>query len=1189
MVRRVAGVGASKPVCPRFRRLPVDVPPPFPGAAGLNYPRMLHRPSRHLMLTLRRFPFLLAAAGGWAAALAQTVPPPAPAPAAARPAGDDPLVLTPFMVDATSDVGYAATSTLGGTRLKSELRDVASQIDVMTAEFLDDIGALTLDEALRYSMNIETDAENFSPGTDANTNSVFSSAYGSRSRGLSRSNNTHDFFETNVPLDTYNTGKRFTLVSGSNAILFGAGFAGGTNDVAFDRADPRKFSGNTTVRADSNGGLRTSVNLNQPLLRNLLGLRVAGLRADEKDYREGVGSRTDRFYGALQLVPSRRFAIRGWYENYESRQRNAANTLVADRVSPWLSTATRPLFNNAGLTATSTAAQFNAAFNAQGADLAASAERLNNAAATVTFNLDGSQPTPIRSWTNTVTTRRPLDGTQDPSIVDPAIWPPYRSVSGNAMQRQWRSTIRGVVFEANPWRELFIEGGYNREQFDTRSLTFVSGNNTDLRLDLNRFLPDGVTPNPNVGRFYVEDDIGGAMWRNHRTEQRLQAAYAHDFGKRERGWRRWLGAHQGAIMYNGAENMRVQHNNNAVRIISDNTFDGIAYPAGTNAANDTTRNTRRLRARFYLDAPPNDSGAGRYEVRAPFNLWDAETLTLGRDNAGRDVVVNTGLSSPYGAQVATSNGRKTEHSMQYGLQSSFLQGRVNFTLGERFSNASFAPWVGQGGAGSRPPRRYNALTGAYEEPVRSGTDLRFASTGQPVGNAGFEPWDRMLVRGGKQDSLEAAIRYRVTSRLKGVVVHPLGRQGPASLHYTESSSAFVADFTRKAPTGSEAQLDDGTTREYGFSLRFLEDRLVLRVNWYDSVYLGVSGGGITVPAPAAVGGNSGQERTDIRWTTIHIEKSVQNYHLLKSGGRYETPVMGAPVVGGTNDGIAADSPFRFLQDDVRGWASEAAANASYSLKYNIGSDRVAKGVEYRLIANPVRGWSVSASVAKNNTRSTRIAGDWFDVIAYRLPDWLAAANDGAVPQRAGGTGPTQLHFNANTNLNETLLAYVRSSALGWFFLREAEGRANSQEVEWRGNITSSYRFQSGPLRGFRIGGSLRYRGDRILGYRDKTIAAADVKDPILSTPGLFPAGASITISDVTKPIKGGEIWNTDAVLGYGMTLWSKRIRWNVSLNVRNVLDDDTLIAQAGLSSAGVPVVFQYPEPRVFLLTNSFDF
>ncbi|MEY2878247.1 MAG: hypothetical protein RLZZ15_627 [Verrucomicrobiota bacterium] len=1127
------------------------------------------------------------------ASLRAQVAPPAPATTSVTQATtkEEALVLTPFQVNASSDTGYAATSTLGGTRLKSELRDVASQIDVMTSEFLDDIGALTLDEALRYSMNIESNDENFSPGTDPNTNGVFSSAYGSRTRGLSRSNNTHDFFETNVPLDTYNTGKRFTLVSGSNAILFGAGFAGGTNDVAFDRPDLRKFSGNTTIRADSNGSLRTSLNLSQPLIKNLLGLRVAGLRADERDYREGVGSKTDRLYTSLMFQPHQRISVRGWLEKYESRQRNAANTLVADRVSPWLATATRPTFNNAGLTPASTAAQFTTAFNAQGADLARSAERFSNVASagTVVFNVDGTQPTSIRNWTNTVTSSRPLDGTQDPSIVDPAIYPLDRNVVGNAMQRRWRASIHGFVFEANPWRDVYIEGGYNREVFDTRSLSFISGNNTDLRVELNRFLPDGVTPNPNLGKYYVEDDITGSMWRNHRTERRLQVAFAQDLEKRGGLWR-WLGSHQGAVMYSGGINMRVQQNNNNARIISDNTFDGIAYPAGTNAANDITRNTRRLRARFYVDTPQNNS-RGQFELQAPFNLWDSsETRVIGKDSTGKDVVINSGMSNPYGAQVQTSNGKKKEDAMQWGMHSSFLQGRLNLTVGERFSNASFAPWVGQGGANSRLPRRYNAATGKYEEPVRSGAAIIFPSNGQAVGNAGFEPWDAMLSRGGEFDSLEAATKYTVTSRLKGVVLHPFFRNAIPSLHYTESSSAFVADFTRKAPNGAEAQLDDGTTREYGVSLRFLENKLVLRVNAYESVYLGVSGGAITVPNPVAVGGNSGMDRTDIRWTAIHIEKSVQNYNLVKSGGRYESTATGAPVLGGTNSGIAAASPIRYFQDDVLSWPSEGAAGNAFSLKYANSSDRIAKGVEYRLIANPTRGWSVSASLAKNNTRSSRIAADWFGVLGYRLKDWLAAANDLAAPQRGGGTGPAQLHFTTATNTNETLLAYIRSSALGWAFLREAEGQANNQEVQWRGNLTSSYRIQTGLLKGFRFGGSLRYRGDRILGYRDKTVATADLaNDPILGTPGLFPAGSSITIADVARPIMGGATINTDAVIGYSATLFKKRIRWNVSLNVRNVLNDDKLIAQSGLSAAGTPVVFQYPEPRVFLLTNSFDF
>jgi hypothetical protein len=60
---------------------------------------------------------------------------------------------------------------------------------------------------------------------------------------------------------------------------------------------------------------------------------------------------------------------------------------------------------------------------------------------------------------------------------------------------------------------------------------------------------------------------------------------------------------------------------------------------------------------------------------------------------------------------------------------------------------------------------------------------------------------------------------------------------------------------------------------------------------------------------------------------------VQNYNLLKSGGRYETAATGAPVLGGTANGIDAGSPIRFFQDDVSTWISDTAAGTAFSLKY----------------------------------------------------------------------------------------------------------------------------------------------------------------------------------------------------------------------------------------------------------------
>ena len=55
---------------------------------------------------------------------------------------EGPTVLSPFIVDASEDKGsYRANSTLGGTRVRTDLKDVASAISVVTAQFLQDTGA----------------------------------------------------------------------------------------------------------------------------------------------------------------------------------------------------------------------------------------------------------------------------------------------------------------------------------------------------------------------------------------------------------------------------------------------------------------------------------------------------------------------------------------------------------------------------------------------------------------------------------------------------------------------------------------------------------------------------------------------------------------------------------------------------------------------------------------------------------------------------------------------------------------------------------------------------------------------------------------------------------------------------------------------------------------------------------------
>src|SRR5471030_246755 len=68
---------------------------------------------------------------------------------------DETIKLTPFEVSTTKDTGYQATDTLAGTRIRTNLADVGSAIQVLTKEFLQDIGATDNLSLLQYTTNAE--------------------------------------------------------------------------------------------------------------------------------------------------------------------------------------------------------------------------------------------------------------------------------------------------------------------------------------------------------------------------------------------------------------------------------------------------------------------------------------------------------------------------------------------------------------------------------------------------------------------------------------------------------------------------------------------------------------------------------------------------------------------------------------------------------------------------------------------------------------------------------------------------------------------------------------------------------------------------------------------------------------------------------------------------------------------------
>ena len=169
--------------------------------------------------------------------LAQTVATPNPSPSATDPKKEDTVILSPFEVSVGSDEGYAARETLAGTRFKSNLKDVASQVSILTMEFLADTASVSIDDAYRYSLNVENVVEYNSPtaGGGDFTGGTLNLRSTNRIRGLTTPGLTHDFFLTQVLQDAYNL-ERVSVSSGPNAILFGNGSPGGIVDASFKRA-----------------------------------------------------------------------------------------------------------------------------------------------------------------------------------------------------------------------------------------------------------------------------------------------------------------------------------------------------------------------------------------------------------------------------------------------------------------------------------------------------------------------------------------------------------------------------------------------------------------------------------------------------------------------------------------------------------------------------------------------------------------------------------------------------------------------------------------------------------------------------------------------------------------------------------------------------------------------------------------
>ena len=173
------------------------------------------------------------------------------------------MQLSPFLVSSTGDEGYRAANTLAGTRMNTSLFMTPSAVSVLTAEFLEDVGATRTEDFPRYSVSSDYDL-----GLDNNGNNNQWYDAWAKIRGFAGATVTRDYFSWALSSDIFNV-ERVDVNRGPNAVLYGIGATGGVLNTSSKTALLNSRERSASLTFGSWSKKRSELDIAVPLLAEI--------------------------------------------------------------------------------------------------------------------------------------------------------------------------------------------------------------------------------------------------------------------------------------------------------------------------------------------------------------------------------------------------------------------------------------------------------------------------------------------------------------------------------------------------------------------------------------------------------------------------------------------------------------------------------------------------------------------------------------------------------------------------------------------------------------------------------------------------------------------------------------------------------------------------------------------------------
>lgn len=892
--------------------------------------------------------FALSTLPAWSpSALAQPVKagtaerkPVTPAPEVTRSAGENGTGVTklsPFVVHPSeNDSGYYAENTLAGSRLNTNIGDLAASITVVTRQQMLDTGSLDLNDVFLYEANTEGTG-NYTSFTFDDQGGVRDNNQGApesanRVRGVGSVTQARNYYASlpGLAFDVYNT-ESVEISRGPNSLLFGLGSAAGTVNQSSASANLQRNTNEVALRYGTEDAYRASFKFNRALIPGKLGIIAAGLYDSRGFTRKPSYDISRRAYVATTARPFRKTSLRASYEHFNADSRLPNTVTPQDGITEWR-TLGSPTWNPLTGTLTrngvaSTLPNSNVT-NVPGlqnrfSSLPAmyyddggprlwmqqglTAGAVNNAYPTTLPQSVYSATTIMKLFGTTLPLFRPLPITNR-SLYD---WSRINVTSGTWAKRDANVYNIELIQELLP--DLFLQAGWYREDFKTKNFSYNA--NQPVEIDVNTVLMDG-TANPYLGKpfFSFSGNSQPTFKINTNDNFRVGLAYALNFTKKS-NWLKWLGSHQ-LFAIGDRRELSTDALTYSLTVLDNHPWQNSAGRFAGAPGQITIGST--IIPRVYLGG--ND-GVIRYGSGFT-NLLDNFTYPL------RHAILTNGSyawqNEPALLGPALTRNSNRAHqltdSITTGVQSSLLGGRIVPTLGFR--------------------RDKNESKANVTLPIDPATGLLI-----PDGLNSFGP---------------TQVLYGNT-RTAGVVVKPF--KG-FSLTYGQSRNFSPAAY-RVDIFGNALPLPTGKGKDYGVRFALKENRLVFGVNFFETSAANARG----TQADGFMFRVSRFESGFITWATTAAQNQL-------GAGASSTAVANRVAE-------ITQLPVNFVPPALATIGSTSTVSA--------------RGLEAQLIFNPGKSWNLKATLGKQKTVYAHVAPEFETYSNPRMPVWLAAKDSAGVP------------------------------------------------------------------------------------------------------------------------------------------------------------------------------------------------